>query len=226
MLMSWRAAAGLAAVGVLLFTIAGPLERFGAGDTMTAHVAQHLLLGDVVAPLLLLALPQAARRSLGDGLKRLRGNRCAAAIVSPLGALFVWAVGATVWYLPPVHRWASEPGVPHLLYHVSFLVLGLLVWLAVFDVRPTQDLRAGLAGGGLPWWARHLYAVGSRTLMLPAALVVWFAAGYAEAPAFTDQVDAATLLIGFEMFLFVFALIATFIALAVHEGERINDTRS
>ena len=62
--------------------------------------------------------------------------------------------------------------------------------------------------------------------MLPPALIVWFATGYGTQglPA-TDQVDAASLLIGFEMFLFVAALIATFIAIAIREGRASDDAR-
>ena len=55
-----------------------------------------------------------------------------------------------------------------------------------------------------------------------AALIVWFAPGYRSG----DQVNAATLLIGFKMFLFLIALIGAFIALAVHEGRRTDDGRS
>ena len=116
-----------------------------------------------------------------------------------------------MWYLPPVHRAAADTGLVHVVDHLAFLGLGLLGWLAVFGPREPR----------LPWWGRHLYAVGSRALILPAALIVWFSPSFGPA-----RVDAASLLIGFETFVFVGALIAAFIVLAIKEGERINDASS
>ena len=207
---------GLATLG---FTVLGPLDELGRRGDLTAHVAQHLLLGDIVAPLLLLGLPTVARAWLAGTLGR---RRVLSALLSPPVALVMWTLVTTAWYVPAIHRAAAPGGVVHVLDHVSFVLFGFLAWLAVFDVRPALPARAAVWQGGLPWWARHLYAVGSRPLMLPAALIVWFAPGYRS----SDQVDAASLLIGFEMFLFVLALILAFIALAVHEGRRINDTHS
>ncbi len=215
----WRWCALLVGLLALAFAAFGPLGPLGRDGNLTAHVAQHLLLGDVAAPLLLLGLPASARARLCRALTRWHAL---SPLTSPAGALLIWAVVMTVWYLPAVHRAAAPFGITHVLDQVSFLVFGLLVWLAVFDVRPARPLKPAMLHGGLPWWARHLYAVGSRTLTLPAALIVWFAPGYGSA----DQVDAASLLIGFEMFLFVLALILAFVALAVHEGRRINDTSS
>src|ERR671925_1317917 len=45
--------AGLALIGVALFS---PLDELGETDLLSAHMGQHLLLGDIAAPLLLLGL--------------------------------------------------------------------------------------------------------------------------------------------------------------------------
>lgn len=151
----------LAGLGTAAFAVLGPLD---GRDALTPHVAQHLLLGDVAAPLLLLGVPPALRARLAGAL----GSR----LWSPPVALVLWTVVTTAWYVPAVHRAAVSSGVVHALDHASFLAFGLLVWLAVFDVRPSRPLREAVWRGGLPWWARHLYAAGSRALMLPAALIV------------------------------------------------------
>lgn len=201
----WRLLVLALSAGVLIFAILGPLEQLAREGNLTAHVAQHLLLGDIVAPLALLGLPMGARTWIGSRLAH--APQVVKLALSPPAALVIWASVTTVWYLAPIHRAAVPPGPIHVLDHVSFVLFGLLVWLAVFDVRP----------GGLPWWGRHVYAVGSRALILPAALIVWFGSGYENSAS--EQVDAATLLIGFEMFLFVLALLLAFIALAIHEGR-------
>ena len=213
---AWLLVAGLAALG---FTVLGPLDELGRSGDLTAHVAQHLLLGDIVAPLLLLGLPLSVRAQLASALSR---HRLLRTLTSPPVALALWAVVTTAWYLPAAHRAAAPGGLVHVLDHASFVAFGLLVWLAVFDVRRARPLGEAVWHGGLPWWGRHLYAIGSRPLLLPASLIVWFAPGYRSG----DQVNAATLLIGVEMFLFLIALVAAFIALAVHEGRRIDDERS
>ena len=158
---SWLLVAGFAALG---FIVLGPLDELGRDGDLTAHVAQHLLLGDIVAPLLLLGLPLSVRAQLASALSRHRGLGTLAA---PPVALVLWAVVTTAWYLPAAHRAAAPGGLVHALDHASFIAFGLLVWLAVFDVRPTQPIQLAARRGGLPWWARHVYAVGSRPLMLP-----------------------------------------------------------
>lgn len=42
----------------------------------------------------------------------------------------LWSAATYIWVLPPVHRLAVRDGFVHLLDHLSFLVFGLLVWLA------------------------------------------------------------------------------------------------
>ena len=102
-----------------------------------------------------------------------------------------------------------------------------MIWLAAFDPREPRSLRQGIRDGGLPWWARHAYAMGARMVMLPPALVLWFVAGYHVADErpmgysrAADQANAAGIMIGFEMSLFAFAFVLAFIFLAVAEGRR------
>ena len=222
-------AAGGAAIAAALLS---PLDSLGRRDLVSAHVAQHLILGDVAAPLLLLGLPPRPRRWLRERCARLRDDRRALARLltwawSPVGALALWTVVTYAWYAPPLHRLAVEGGPVHVLDHVSFVALGMLIWLAAFDPREPTTWRRGIRDGGLPWWARHGYAMGARVMMLPPALVLWFASGYHVAQQRPmgysragDQANAAALMIGFEMLLFAFAFVLAFIFMAVAEGKR------
>ena len=221
-------AAGLAAGAATVLT---PLESLGRDDLLTAHVGQHVLLGDVAAPLLLLGLPPQARRWLSGRLARLTGDprlhrRAASCLFSPVGALVVWAVAAYAWYTPSLHRLAVPAGAVHELDHLSFLAFGMLVWLGALDPRPSRSLRGGLREGGLPGWARHAYAMTARVAMVPAAALLWLAPGYhATQPPLgysrgEDQANAASLLVGFEMLLFAFTFILAFLLLAIAEGQR------
>ena len=228
----WQVASFVAGCAAVVAGVLAPIESLGRSGSLTAHVGQHIVLGDVAAPLLLLGLPPVARAWVARHLSHLshdprRRSRVAAWALSPIGALVLWTLAAYAWYAPPLHRLAAAGGVPHVLDHVSFLGFGMLVWLAVFDPRERRPLRQALRHGGLPWWARHAYAMGSRAALLPPAALLWLAPGYHVASGSrppsslaADQASAASLLVGFEMLLFAFALVLAFIFLAVAEGQR------
>lgn len=231
----WQVAAFLLGCVAIIAALLSPLERLGRRDLLAAHVAQHVVLGDAAAPLLLLGLPPRVRRWLRERLSHLtdssrRSTRLLGWVLSPPGALVAWALAVYTWCLPPVHRLAVKGGPIHVADHLSFLAFGMVVWLVVFDPREPQTLRSALRRGGLPWWGRHLYAIGSRMAMVPAAAVIWLAPGYHAASRLPlgysrsrDQIDAASLMIGFEMLLFAFGFVAAFIFLAVAEGKRQSD---
>lgn len=241
-LLGWLGAVG---------TVASPLDKWSNEGSLSAHVAQHVVLGDLVAPLLLIGLPPAIAALGRSGHERItrRSGRTARGTVlalSPVGAIALWAGVTYLWIVPPVHRLAIPDGPVHLLDHVSFLVLGLLVWLAAFDFRrgaPVHDwegLKATLTSQDMPWWARHIYAMISRVAMLPAVTILWLAA----TPAYyltndvppgassqrEDQVNAASLMLGFEILLASLAVVLALIWVSISEGRardagRLDDSR-
>ena len=228
----WQVSSFMAGITAVMAAVLTPLESLGQRDLLTAHVGQHLVLGDIAAPLLLLGLPPEGRRWLRTRLLALnqhpsRRARLLSRGLSPIGALILWALAAYAWYTPPLHRLAVDGGPLHLLDHLSFLGFGMLLWLAAFDPRESQGLRRGLRDGGLPWWGRHAYAMGSRVMMVPAAALLWLAPNYHEAASLPlgysragDQVAAASLLVGFEMLFFASAFVVAFLFLATAEGRR------
>jgi cytochrome c oxidase assembly factor CtaG len=236
-LLGWLGAVG---------TVVSPLDTWSDEGSLTAHVAQHVLLGDLVAPLLLIGLPPAIAALGRSGYDRItrgsgRTERGFAFALSPVGAIALWAGVTYVWVVPPVHRLAIPDGPVHLLDHVSFLVLGLLVWLAAFDFRrgkPVHDwegLKATLTSSDMPWWARHVYAMVSRVAMLPAVTILWLAA----TPAYyltqdippgassqrEDQVNASSLMLGFEILLASLAVVLALVWVSVSEGRARDAAR-
>ena len=226
----------LLALGAVL----SPLDTLGEDGSLSAHIAQHVILGDLAAPLLLIGLPPTLGLILGRWYtraargsdRRARGLKLA---LSPAGALVLWALATYVWIAPPLHRLAIPDGFVHFLDHTSFLAFGLLVWLAAFDfrrgarVRDWETLKATLTSCDLPWWARHVYAMVSRLAMLPAVAVLWLATTSAyylstEPPPGgltqkEDQVRAASMMLGFEILLSGLAVVLAFIWISVSEGR-------
>lgn len=236
----WRSLAFLSGIAVALGTVLSSLDGLGEEGLLTAHVAQHVMLADLAAPLLLLGLPPVAQRIVRRVLERAAERETFAArsltlAISPVGALILWTVATYVWLIPSLHRLAVPDGLVHGLDHVSFLAFGFLIWLGAFDPRSTRDWQAGLLRGGLPWWARHVYAMSTRLAMFPLAFAIWLASDTAYHPPNAslpggispagDRERAASVLIGFEMLLAGLAVVLAFIFVSVYEGRRREAAR-
>lgn len=226
----------LMALGAVL----SPLDTLGEDGSLSAHIVQHVMLGDLAAPLLLIGLPPVLKsvwgRRYADATRGTgRRARILTIVLSPAGGLIIWALVTYVWIAPPVHRLAIPDGFAHFADHASFFVFGLLVWLAAFDFRrgvpvhTWEALKGAMATRDLPWWGRHAYAMVSRVAMLPAVIVLWLAptAAYYLSPGPTpggatqgeDQVRAASLMLGFEMLLSGLAVVLAFIWVSVSDGR-------
>lgn len=228
-----RATAAVTGAAVGIGVLVSPLDRLGREGSLTAHVTQHVALADLSAPLLLIGLPPVVAAALGAALEALGRRpgrvRLLALAVTPVGAFVVWTGLTYFWVVPSVHRSAVDKGVIHTLDHVSFLVGGLLVWLIAFDPRPRRALNEAVRTGGLPWWARHIYAATTRVAMVPAAFVIWLAdesAYYPDASPLPfgvsrpdDQEQAASIMIGFELLLSGLAVVLAFVFVSIHEGR-------
>jgi cytochrome c oxidase assembly factor CtaG len=218
----WRAGLLVLGAGVVAATVAGPLDRAGRDGLLTAHIVQHILLADLAAPLAVLSVPPRVRRAALAG-------RAGTLLGRPFFVLGVWAVLIYLWFIPALHRQAIPSGAPHVADQVALFAAGLLLWATIFDARAERPLGTALRSGGLPWWARHLYAMGSRTLLIPAAAVLWIAPDgrYHRPGAWdfsmsraADGEAAAAIMTGFEMMLFTFAVFLVFVLVAVKEGDQ------
>lgn len=116
--MTRRAPFALAlALVTLAVTVAPPLDDYGR-RSLVGHMIQHLLHTDVVAPLLVLGLPSAARS--------LR-------VIPPVPSLLLALGGTWAIHFTPLFEASLEHGGVHVLVHGLFLACGLLMWAPVFD---------------------------------------------------------------------------------------------
>jgi cytochrome c oxidase assembly factor CtaG len=217
----WRAGLLVLGSGVVAGVIAGPLDRAGRDGLLTAHIVQHILLADLAAPLLVLSVPPRIRRAI-------LANRAGELLGRPFVVLPAWAALIYPWFIPALHQRAIPGGAAHVTDQVAFLGAGVLLWAIIFDARAARPLGTALRTGGLPWWARHLYAMGSRTLLIPAAAILWIApngryhrpGGWDFGMSRSDDGEAAaSIMTGFEMMLFTFAVFLVFVLVAVKEGD-------
>jgi cytochrome c oxidase assembly factor CtaG len=145
--------------GLLSIWIAlgSPLARLDH-QWLTAHMAQHLLLMTVGAPLVLSGAPVT---TLAHGLPRRLSvtvleiifrhplvQRSLRMISQPL---FCWLAGTAAvigWHIPALFELAMESARWHELENASFLVAGLLFWLPI--VQPVPEVLATWPRWGVP----------------------------------------------------------------------------
>jgi putative membrane protein len=127
----WRQASffgGLTLIVVALTTL-GDL----AGDSFTAHMVEHLLIGDVATLLLVLGLTG----PILAPLLRVRVLSPLRALAHPCVALPLWAVDLYAWHLPSLHQAAVRHSGVHAVQHGLFIACGVAMWMPLFGPLPT-----------------------------------------------------------------------------------------
>jgi putative membrane protein len=131
----WRAALFVLGIGLLVLAVASPIAEIGETELFSAHMAQHLLLGDL-APLCLLAgLTGPLLRPILSlpGVMRLR------ILSNPLVAFPIWAANLVLWHLPAMYEAALGSSLVHALEHVAFFSAAIVLWLPVLETLPAPE---------------------------------------------------------------------------------------
>jgi cytochrome c oxidase assembly factor CtaG len=175
-------AAGLL-VGVVGLVALGHIsdERF------VAHMAEHLLLGDLAALLLVLGLTGPVLAPV----LRVRWLRWIRAIAHPAPALVLWSANLLLWHTAVLHEAALESQAVHAVQHALFIALGMNVWMPLFGPLPQPAWFGNLGRLG--------YIVAVRLVGTVLANVLLWAGhplyrGYTVADRGTDQTEAASLM--------------------------------
>lgn len=127
----WRQACFYGGLALIVVTLSSPLAAV-SGSRFVAHMAEHLLIGDIGALLLVLGLtgPVLAPLLRIHALAPLR------ALSQPQFALPVWAVDLYLWHVPFFHEAAVRHDAVHALQHALFIGCGMLMWMPLFGPLP------------------------------------------------------------------------------------------
>jgi putative membrane protein len=137
-------AAGLT---LLVVPLVSPLDHVGDEELLSAHMLQHVLIGDaapallVVAvrgPLLFFLLPPSVLRPLAS-FRPLRSFL--SVLLRPLVSLGLWSVAFLGWHVPAAYDYAAAHPLVHDLEHLSFVVAGTLAWAQLVDPARHGRLR-------------------------------------------------------------------------------------
>jgi cytochrome c oxidase assembly factor CtaG len=147
--------------GVTLGTLAvvSPLDELAEETLLSAHMAQHLLLGDL-APLLIVLgvrgpigvflLPPPVLRPFA----RSRPVRATLDfLLRPAVSFAVWALALAAWHVPQAYDAALDHPALHVAEHATLFLGGTLLWTQIVDParrhRLTPGRRAAFAASAL-----------------------------------------------------------------------------
>lgn len=198
---TWRALAFYGALFATLLALDSPIEGWSQ-TLLWAHMAQHLLLMLVTAPLLVLSAPWMAfwrplplgfRRTLAGALvqgKAFAPLRSAARALSrPLPAWLLFNANLALWHVPWFYDLTLRNTVVHYAEHVSFVLFGCLFWAQVIDSPPFHPR--------LRHFARAVYATAGSAAGWVLAIVLALAptplySAYASLPSRPGAISALT----------------------------------
>jgi putative membrane protein len=140
---TWLHAVAFAgAVLALLGALVTPVDGLGEDYLFSAHMVQHVLLGDIAPLLLLLSLSRVMLRPV---TRRLVGlERALGPLASPVTAIALWLGIMYLWHIPALYDAAVESPLLHALEHLSFFAAGIALWWPLVQPIPMRRALTGL----------------------------------------------------------------------------------
>jgi putative membrane protein len=164
----------LAFAGALLAVAAAllsPLDELGERYLFSAHMVQHLLLGDLAPLLALLALSRVILRPATRRLVRL--ERALGRLAHPLTGLAIWLALVYLWHVPGLYDAALRAPLVHALAHACFFAAGIALWWPLVQPVPNRHRLSGpgslayLAAAKVGLAGLGLYLVWSSAVAYP-----------------------------------------------------------
>jgi len=215
----WRIASFLSGVVTLTAVQVGPLDNL-ADSVLVAHMAQHLILGDLATLLVVLGLTGPVIAPL----MHFKPTRPLRVLCSPVPALVLWAVDLYAWHTPFAYQQAIRHDLVHAFEHLCFFWFGLLLWMAL--IGPLPKPRWFTLG-----WGKVLYVIVVRFVgAVLANVLIWSQtvfypvykptdAGHGLSPL-SDQNLAGGLMMVEEILLTTLILAWVFYRFAIQDEER------
>jgi putative membrane protein len=154
----WCYASGLVVLAIALSPPIGKLSD----QLLVAHMAEHLLIGDIAALLIVLGFtgPLLAPLLRVHWINRLR------VFTHPVLAVAIWGINFYAWHLPVLYQAALRHDLVHAVEHATFLAFGIAMWMGLLGPLPKPQWF----GNG----ARLIYIVAVRLIGTVLANVMIF----------------------------------------------------
>jgi len=215
------------AVLALFAALVSPIDGLGSDYLFSAHMVQHVLLGDIAPLLLLLSLSRVIMRPATRRLARV--EKALGPLASPWTAIAIWLGTMYLWHIPAIYDAAAQHALLHALEHASFFAAGVALWWPLIQPVPMRNSLTGmqplayiaLAKGGLA--ALGLFLAWSSTAHYP-----W----YEDTPRIwgltpvEDQNVAGVIMMVEQSLTLVLVMVWVFVRLLVHsEQEELRRER-
>lgn len=210
----WQQAAFYAALALTAVALVSPVNAAGE-RSLAAHMAQHLLIADLAAPLALAGLRWPVhvfflpRLLLVTLARRRRLRRALAWLRQPLVATGLYVLVLYGWHMAPLFEAAVTNDLVHTLQHQSFVLVSILVWWPALEPH-RRRLRGEL------WKVGHILAARFAGMMLGMAFIFTRSPVYTDAygdgerlfglSALADQQTAGGLMLSLDFFVVLFTL--------------------
>ena len=152
----WRAFAFYAGLNILVIALLSPLHNIAYNYLLSAHMVQHMMLGDVATILMVLGLsgPLALfvvpRPVLRFGA-RPRMRPVLRFVGRPATAFVAWFLVTSIWYFPALYDAALASTFLHWTMQISIILTGFMVWSHIIGIVPHLTMshakRSGYAMG-------------------------------------------------------------------------------
>jgi putative membrane protein len=167
----WHALAFAGSMLALFGALVTPVDGLGDEYLFSAHMFQHVLLGDIAPLLLLLSLSRVMLRPVTRRLMRI--ERALGPLASPVTAIVIWLGTMYLWHIPSLYDAATQHPLLHAVEHLSFFAAGIALWWPLIQPIPMRRALTGLqplgyiaaAKGGLA--ALGLFLAWSSTAHYP-----------------------------------------------------------
>jgi putative membrane protein len=126
----------------LLGALVSPLDGLGEDYLFSAHMLQHVMLGDVAPLLILLSLSRVIMRPATRRLTAV--ERRLGPLASPAACIVLWLTLMYLWHIPALYDAATEHPLIHLFEHLSFFTAGVALWWPLIQPVPMRRSLTGL----------------------------------------------------------------------------------
>jgi putative membrane protein len=128
---AWRQWCWYGGLALIVATLVSPIGHI-SDELFSVHMAEHLLIADIGALLLVLGLTGPILQPL-LAVRELRWLRT---LSHPAVALPLWAVDFYAWHLPVLYQGAVQNDSVHALEHIMFITCGMFMWMALLGPLP------------------------------------------------------------------------------------------
>lgn len=212
----WRQGCFLGGLGLIAVALTSPLGHM-ADEVFWAHMAEHLLMADLGALLLVLGLTG----PLLAPVLRIRAFDRLRIVTHPVVAVVLWAANLALWHVPVVHEAALDSEVVHAVQHLTFVSLGAAVWMPLFGPLPRPTWFTNAWALGYVLMVRMVGAVLANVFLFGGgAFYDGYTPGVFDLSREADQVTAGTVMMVEESILTICLFAVLFLRTARQSEEQ------